>query len=70
MHVCSPDAIEKSAHVIKGEVSCGTQYHFTMETQVALCIPEDDSYTVHCGTQWTSSTQFAVAAILGIPASR
>ena len=28
------DAIQKSAHSITGNVSCGTQYHFHMETQV------------------------------------
>jgi len=28
------DAIEKSAHTINGQVSCGTQYHFHIETQV------------------------------------
>ena len=28
------DAISKSDHQVSGEVSCGTQYHFHMETQV------------------------------------
>ena len=29
-------AISSSAHSITGEVSCGTQYHFHMETQVLV----------------------------------
>lgn len=38
--------------------------------QTALCVPEDDGYTVHSSTQWTALTQAAVAEVLGIPASR
>ncbi|XP_065894835.1 uncharacterized protein [Dysidea avara] len=60
------DAIQKSAHSITGNVSCGTQYHFHMETQACVCIPEDDSYTVYSSTQWVNGCQFAVATVLGI----
>ena len=28
------DAISKAEHVTSGDVSCESQYHFTMETQV------------------------------------
>ena len=28
------DAISKSDHKLDGEISCGTQYHFHMETHV------------------------------------
>jgi len=34
--------------------------------QVCVCIPEDDSYTVYCSTQWVNGCQFAVASVLGI----
>ena len=27
-------AIKGSDHIVSGDISCGTQYHFTMETQV------------------------------------
>ena len=27
-------AIKGSEHVVSGDISCGMQYHFTMETQV------------------------------------
>ena len=32
------DAISKSDHKITGEISCGTQYHFHMETHVRFNI--------------------------------
>jgi xanthine dehydrogenase/oxidase len=30
------DALKASKHVISGEISCGHQYHFHMETQVSI----------------------------------
>ncbi|XP_065883616.1 xanthine dehydrogenase-like isoform X2 [Dysidea avara] len=59
-------AISNSAHTISGNISCGTQYHFHMETQTSLCIPEDDSYTVYSSTQWPDACQVAVSDVLGI----
>lgn len=64
-----PDtAIKNSPHVVQGAISTGAQYHFHMETQVALCIPEDDGMTVHCPTQWIDFIQAAVAQTLNYPA--
>ena len=34
--------------------------------QACVCIPEDDSYTLYCSTQWVNGCQFAVASVLGI----
>eukprot|EP00731_Ephydatia_muelleri_P028954 Em0020g598a len=65
----APAAIATSAHVIEGEISCGTQYHFHMETHTTVCLPEDQGYTVYSSTQWTDLTQSAVATVLGIPVS-
>ncbi|KAJ7381038.1 hypothetical protein OS493_004634 [Desmophyllum pertusum] len=63
-----PDtAIKNSPHIVQGAVSTGPQYHFHMETQVALCVPEDDGITVHCPTQWVDLTQAAVAQTLNFP---
>lgn len=62
-------AIASSAHVIHGEISCGSQFHFSMETQTTLCIPEDDGYTLYSSSQWASLTQAAVGTILGVPAN-
>nr|XP_058949586.1 xanthine dehydrogenase/oxidase-like isoform X1 [Pocillopora verrucosa] len=60
-------AIKNSPHVIQGAVSTGHQYHFHMETQAALCVPEEDGMTVHCPTQWVDLTQAAVAQTLNYP---
>jgi xanthine dehydrogenase/oxidase len=35
-------ALAASDHVISGEISCGSQYHFYMETQGTLAVPTDD----------------------------
>eukprot|EP00118_Oscarella_pearsei_P023628 m.285036 g.285036 ORF g.285036 m.285036 type:complete len:59 (+) comp40681_c0_seq37:2231-2407(+) len=32
------DALKQSKHQISGEISCGNQYHFYMETQVRLLV--------------------------------
>ena len=64
-------ALAKSDMHIQGQIECGTQYHFTMETQTALVVPgEGDTYAVYSSTQWTGFVQAAVSNILGIPSSR
>ncbi len=56
---------------IEGQIECGSQYHFTMETQTALVVPvEGETYAVYSSTQWASYVQAAVANVLGIPSSR
>ena len=62
-------AIQNSDKVISGSAACGSQYHFHMETQTALVIPLEDSYTVYSATQWTDHVQSAVANVLGVFAS-
>ncbi|CAI8020059.1 Xanthine dehydrogenase/oxidase [Geodia barretti] len=59
-------AIAKSARTVEGTISCDSQYHFHMETQTSLVIPEAEGYMVYSSTQWTQRTQAAVAAVLGI----
>lgn len=52
---------------IEGEIELGSQYHFYMETLVALCIPkEDNQIQLYASTQWMDFTQNLVAAALGI----
>ena len=63
-------AIANSEMSVKGQIECGSQYHFTMETQNALVVPHEDGYTVYSSTQWVTDVQLAVANVLGIPNSR
>ncbi|XP_053383995.1 uncharacterized protein LOC123535767 isoform X2 [Mercenaria mercenaria] len=60
-------AIGKSAHVISGSIKCGTQYHFSMETQVSICIPTEDGMKVHASSQWIDYAQKSIAQVLGVP---
>lgn len=70
-HTLSPSgAMSSSDMSVKGQIECGSQYHFSMETQSCLVVPEEDGYTVHSATQWVTYVQLAVANTLGIPVSR
>ncbi|XP_068702018.1 xanthine dehydrogenase/oxidase-like [Montipora foliosa] len=60
-------AIKNSATVVQGSIYTDHQYHFHMETQVTMCVPEDDGITVHCPTQCIDDTQAAVAQVLNFP---
>lgn len=50
--------------MIEGEFEIGTQYHFYMETLVAVCIPVEDGMNVYCSTQDQDAVQNAVARCL------
>ncbi|CAH3170659.1 unnamed protein product [Porites lobata] len=60
-------AIQNSPHVVQGSIYTGHQYHFHMETQVALCVLQEDGMTVHSATQGVDCTQAAVAQTLNFP---
>ncbi|WAR26952.1 XDH1-like protein [Mya arenaria] len=60
-------AISKAPHVITGEISCGTQYHFPMETQISICVPQEDGLKVYAASQWIDYAQKSVAQVLGVP---
>ena len=51
-------AIASCDHVISGEVACGTQYHFTMETQVRLVLVLYDQNRLVMSTFVVSSFLF------------
>ena len=64
-------AISKSDMMLRGQIECGTQYHFTMETQTALVVPQEgETYLVYSSTQWVAYVQAAIANVLGVANSR
>ena len=58
------DSFSQSETVIEGEFEIGTQYHFYMETLVAVCIPVEDGINVFCSTQDQDAVQNAIARCL------
>ncbi|XP_052261039.1 uncharacterized protein LOC127865162 isoform X4 [Dreissena polymorpha] len=60
-------AIAKSAHMISGEIHCGTQAHFSLETQISIAVPTEDGMKVYASSQWIDYTQKCVAQVLGVP---
>ncbi|CAL8082189.1 unnamed protein product [Orchesella dallaii] len=67
--VCkSPDKCqsEKVAQTIKGEFRSGSQYHFHMETQIAICVPKEDGMDVYSASQFLDSVQLAIASALAM----
>lgn len=50
------------------QVKLASQYHFYMEPQVVLAVPDEDNcMTVYAATQWPEGTQGHIAKALGIP---
>ena len=64
-----PDGAMKSAvHRLQGELACGGQDHFYLESNIALAIPgEDNEMMVYSSTQHPTEVQHGVARILGVP---
>ncbi len=59
--------IEKSPRMISGEVRCGGQDHFYLESHIALVVPgEDRDMTVYSSTQHPTEVQHGVSHVLGI----
>lgn len=58
---------ENIDNIIRGTMEMGTQYHYTMETHVAICVPIEDGIDVYSSTQWIDAVQIAVADVLNIP---
>ncbi|BFZ03639.1 hypothetical protein BsWGS_06678 [Bradybaena similaris] len=53
--------------LVEGEVHEGTQYHFYIENQVALCVPTEDGLDMFSATQCADLLQGSVAQVLGKP---
>ena len=60
-------AVAASLHVVQGEVRCGEQDHFYLETQASFAsIDGEGQVNVVCSTQHPSETQHIVARVLGL----
>lgn len=59
-------AISSSDYQIEGEFYMDAQYHFYMESQVAIANRIEDQYDVYSSTQWTDLVQNVVAQVLGL----
>jgi xanthine dehydrogenase/oxidase len=59
-------AITNASHSIKGVCSMGSQFHFYMEGQVALCRPTEDGFEIYSSTQWLDYVLKSATQVLGI----
>ena len=63
-------ALQSSQFVIQGQVDCGSQYHFHMETQTAIAVPQDDGgLQVYSATQSPDFTVRCISAATGLSGS-
>ncbi|RUS90574.1 hypothetical protein EGW08_001662 [Elysia chlorotica] len=59
--------LKQAAYVVEGECEMGTQYHFYIENQIALCVPSEDGMDVYTATQAAEFVQRAASQALGKP---
>lgn len=58
------------AKKVVGTFDIGSQYHYTMEPQTTICIPDEDGIEVISSTQWVHLVQIGVSRCLNIPNNR
>lgn len=58
------------SHIITGNFEMGSQYHYTMETQTCVCIPNEDGMDIYSASQWIDIVQCAVALVLNVPQNK
>ncbi len=64
-------ALAQSQHRLHGEIGCGGQDHFYLETQTSwVAIDAEGIVQVTASTQHPTETQLIVARVLGLPANR
>ena len=60
-------AMKTAPHTVSGEVGCGGQDHFYLESHIALAVPgEDRDMTVYSSTQHPTEVQHGVSHVLGV----
>jgi xanthine dehydrogenase large subunit len=67
-----PDrALNKSKHKLRGKIRIGGQEHWYLETQAAVCVPDENrGMKVYASSQNPTETQMIVAGVLGLPANQ
>ena len=63
-------ALANSAHVVTGRIKMGSQYHFTMETQVCIAKPTDEGFDVELLTQNMALAANVISKAMNIPTNR
>ncbi|KAL6005129.1 aryl-alcohol oxidase 3 [Asimina triloba] len=59
---------EADHKILSAEIELGSQYHFYMETQTALAVPDEDNcVAVYSSCQCPENAQLVIADCLGIP---
>lgn len=56
-----------TSYTFSGQFEVGAQYHFTMEPQTTICVPNGDGIDVYCSTQWLNFVKVIIAQVLNIP---
>ncbi|GAB0087782.1 hypothetical protein DMENIID0001_021290 [Sergentomyia squamirostris] len=68
--IIGPDAKKEEVHQLINDIQAtmdfGPQYHYHMETQIAVAIPVEDGIDLYPSTQWMDFTQLIVAQVLGV----
>uniref|UniRef100_F1KS69 Xanthine dehydrogenase/oxidase n=1 Tax=Ascaris suum TaxID=6253 RepID=F1KS69_ASCSU len=65
------DYFKECRFVVEGDVVLGAQEHVYMETQSAVCIPEEnDEWLIYTSSQMGAFAQLHCASILGIPKNK
>ncbi|CAG5133766.1 unnamed protein product, partial [Candidula unifasciata] len=64
-------AIAASPHKISGNIGCGSQYHFHLESQTTICAPNGvGGMNVKATTQWIDGVLETVSQVLGLQQSQ
>jgi xanthine dehydrogenase large subunit len=65
------ESLLKAAHILEGELKIGGQEHWYLETQSALCVPDENrEMMVYASSQNPSETQHVVSEVLGLQANQ
>ncbi|XP_055604319.1 uncharacterized protein LOC129752571 [Uranotaenia lowii] len=52
---------------IQGRFELPSQFHFSMECQMCICVPKEDGMDIYSSTQWVDLCQVAISQALNIP---